>query len=82
MERSNILIKYFVFAQETWLHIHEKEKTDADGKYLCATSDENAKEAAALLGDNGRLEEVKASYHEFHSRYVDEYVNIINSLQD
>ncbi len=62
--------------------IHEKENVDAAGIYLCATSDENAKKAVALLGDHGRLEEVEASYHDFHSRHVDEYVNIINSLQD
>lgn len=62
--------------------IHEKENIDADGMYLCATSDENAKKAVALLGDNGRAEEVEASFHDFHSRHVDEYVSIINSLQD
>ena len=38
--------------------------------YLRATSDENAKEAVALLGDHGRVEEVEASCHDFHSRHV------------
>ncbi len=61
--------------------IHEKESIDANGVYLCATSDKNAKEAAALLGDYGRLEEVEASYHSFHSRHVDEYADILKSLQ-
>ena len=62
--------------------IHEKENVDANGLYLCATSDNNAKEAARLLGDNGRLEEVESSYHMFHSNHVDEFVDIINGVLD
>lgn len=64
------------------LFLHAKEAVDPNGVYECASSNEQAERAVALIGDNCRLLEADTNDHVIHSIHSDFYINAVNSMHN
>lgn len=64
------------------VYLHAKEGRADTGVYLCAASQEQAKRAVSMIGENCSFLETATSSHDIHHVHAKEYMDAVNSLLD